>query len=434
MTIAIFTDTFAPQVNGIVTSVMSLAENLADRGHEVIIVAPEYKDSEEYAYPGVEVVRVYSVPAAYYDGFRWSPPYSYATYKILKNRKVDLVHFMTPIFLSLVGIKIARKLRVPLVGTFHTFIADPLYFEQLFNGPIKITSEITWKFLNLYYDAADHVTAPTEEAVRIIQDNGSQAQLEALSNGIDFSLIGKGRGPEAKEQYKLEDDVVLYVGRVAAEKNLKGLIDAFVLVQKTRPAAQLLIVGDGPYLEECQAYAQEQVCADRILFSGLIPRDELLKSGIFEASRVFATTSETETQGITILEAQAQGMACVGVGVGGVLNLIEDGKSGYLVSSGQTELFAQRVLSLLENPQLAFEMGAEAEKAVQVHQMDSVIDRWEEIYTDLIARNKTGELLWRPPIRMRTLLKFSRNFEIDREFMMNWFKRWLRFFSRASQE
>ena len=145
MNIAIFSDAFHPQINGVVTSIMSVASNMADRGHKVIIVATKYRKFEELEIPGVKIIRVPSVSASFYDDFKWINPFSFATYKALRKENMDLVHFMTPLFISMLGIKFARKRGIPVVGTFHTFIAEHLYFENLLRGGVKISEEADWK-------------------------------------------------------------------------------------------------------------------------------------------------------------------------------------------------------------------------------------------------------------------------------------------------
>ncbi|MDA3956817.1 glycosyltransferase [Oceanispirochaeta sp.] len=416
MKIAIFSDAYYPQINGVVTSINSIARNMADRGHKVIIVAPSYKNLQEQEYPGIKIIRVTSISASFYDDFRWTNPFSYIAYRALKDEAVDIIHFMTPVFISLLGIKFARKLNLPLVATFHTFIANPLYFEHLFKGPLKITEEVSWKYLNLYYDCADYVSAPTEEAVKIIRENHCTAPLEAISNGIDFNIFDNTRSPEFKKCWGLGDKVILYVGRVAFEKNLRNLMDSFDLVYKTHPDAQLLIIGDGPQLEEFEKYASLKESRKKIIFTGAIPHNDLVVSGVFEAVSLFATASQTETQGITLLEAQANGLICVGVREGGIINLIEDGKNGYLVSPGDVDEMAEKLAYILENKASLGSMELAAKEMVDVHKMSRIIDRWEELYQNLIDNKEN--LPVKDYLHFSALMKFTTQFKIDFRYFL----------------
>ncbi|MBF9014116.1 MULTISPECIES: glycosyltransferase [unclassified Oceanispirochaeta] len=432
MNIAIFSDAFYPQINGVVTSIVSVASNMAERGHRVIIVAPSYRHLEEIDIPGVKIIRVPSISASFYEDFKWTNPFSFTTYKTLRKENIDLIHFMTPIFISMLGIKFARKRGLPVVGTFHTFIADPSYSEHMFSGPVKVSEEVIWKYLNLYYDCADYVTAPTEEAVRIISENGCTAPLEAVSNGIDFKQFDNSRSDEFSKKYSLGNQVVLYVGRVAYEKNLNVLIDAFDLVYRENKDAQLLIVGDGPQRHLFEEQAAGKDCGDNVIFTGALSHSELVHSGIFKAVSLFATASVTETQGITILEAQANSLICVGAEEGGVVNLIEDGVNGYLVPPGDSNLMAERISHVLKHRDDLADMERKALEMVDIHRMDKIIDRWEEIYTELYENRDS--LAEKDYLHFNTLLKFTKSLKVDFQYLLDKIRKprtmWARNFDR----
>ncbi|MDC7235889.1 MAG: glycosyltransferase [Spirochaetales bacterium] len=434
MNIAIFSDAFYPQINGVVTSIISVASNMAERGHKVIIVAPSYRNLEEIQIPGVKIIRVPSISASFYDDFKWTNPFSFTTYKALRKENIDVVHFMTPIFISMLGIKYARKRGIPVVGTFHTFIADPSYSEHMFSGPLKVSEEVIWKYLNLYYDCADYVTAPTPEAIRIIGANGCKAPLEAVSNGIDFNLFDNSRSAEFRERYGLSDQVVLYVGRVAYEKNIDVLINAFDLVYQKNRDAQLLIVGDGPQRALFEEQAASKESGGNIIFTGAIKHGDLVKSGVFKAVSLFASASTTETQGITILEAQANGLICVGAEEGGLVNLIEDGVNGYLVAPGDSAAMADRISFILENKKTLGHMEEKARQMVDIHRMDKIIDRWEQIYRELYERR--GETAGKDYLHFNTLLKFTRELKVDFQYLLDRIRKprtmWVRSFVAAN--
>ncbi len=411
MNIAIFSDAFYPQINGIVTSIISIARNMADRGHRVIIVAPSYRNLQEYSYPGVKLFRVHSISASFYDDFKWTNPFDYSVYKRLRDEDVDIVHFMTPFFISLLGIKFARKMGMPVVGTFHTFLADPLYMKHLFDGPVKVSDKVVWTYLNCYYDCADYVTAPTEEAVKIIEANGCTAPLEAISNGIDFNQFDNSRPDEFRARYGLGDKVVLYVGRVAYEKNIFTLLDAFDKAWASDRELQLLLIGDGPQREEFENYAAQLASASAIIFTGAVAHKELIGSGIFKTASLFATASRTETQGITVLEAQANGLPVVAVREGGGVNLVKDGYNGFLVEPDDSSAMAGKILYIIENRQDLVWMEKNTRKMVDIHRIDRIIDRWEALYTELIEG--AGEAGEKDYLHFSTLLRFTRKFRLD---------------------
>jgi 1,2-diacylglycerol 3-alpha-glucosyltransferase len=426
MNIAIFTDSFYPQINGVDTSILSIAENFTQRGHGVVILAPRYKMSEDFQHPKIKIKRIPSLPASFYDDFRWTFTNSYPFYKYLRDEKVDIVHFMTPFFASYIGIKIARLLKVPLVGTFHTFIADPAYYEHLFNGPVTITPQVAWNYCNVYYNAADYVTAPTLKAVKEISDNGVIVPLEALSNGIDFKQFANNQTQEIKTRYNLGKNVVLFIGRIAYEKSIKVLIDSFKIALEQLPDSQLLLVGDGPQLEEFKDYAQQKDISKSIIFAGAIPHKELVQSGIFSLVKVFATASESETQGITILEAQVNKILTVGVKAGGVMDLIDDGVNGYLVDPKDSQAMGDRIAYCLKNFNALKDVREQAKISTGKHDIILVMDRWEEIYSELIAKNQRGELEEKDYLHFKTILGITRQFKIDLNFYFKRFSHYLK--------
>lgn len=411
MKIAIFTDAFYPQINGIVTSIFNMVENLTQRGHSILIVAPAYRGLKEYSHPGVTVHRVPSLPASFYDDFRWTCPVNHKILSLLRDENVDVVHFMTPVFVSLLGIKYARKLGIPVVGTFHTFIADPLYYEKLFTGPVKVTDEIAWRYLNLFYDAADYVSSPTPEAVKMIRQNGCTAPLEALSNGIDMELFDSIHRDEMKEKYGLGEKVVLFVGRISYEKNLGALIDSFDLVFRNNPEAQLLIVGDGPQRELYEEYASGKGCHDRVIFTGVMSYKELLSSGLYSLGSLFVTASETETQGLTMLEAMANRLISMGPPAGGIIDLIEDGVNGYFIDPASPMDMAEKISYALNHREDLKGMEEKALESMSKHDMKHVIDRWESIYKELHARSDGKKKV--QTLRFRSLLKFACSIKLD---------------------
>ncbi|WP_028975245.1 glycosyltransferase [Spirochaeta cellobiosiphila] len=424
MNIAIFTDAFYPQINGVVTSTMSLAENMIARGHVVYIVAPLFKLKDEFCHPDIKVIRLPSLPASFYDDFRWTTVFSYSTYRKLRKNKVDIVHFMTPIFVSYLGIKIGRMLKVPVIGTYHTFIGDPTYFKHLFHGPIRIDEHVAWDYANLYYNAADYVTAPTEKAVQIIKDHGCTPPSMAISNGIDLSIFDNSKSEEFKKKYNLGSHVILYVGRVAYEKNISELIKALVLLKSEVPDAQLLIIGDGPQREDFQVEAKGLCPDDSIIFTGAIPHDDLVKSGVFRCCQCFATASKTETQGITILEAQANGLVPVCAAAGGLIDLIDNGVNGFLCDPDDPEEMADRLVDILLERVDVKLMSQKTYDSTKEHHMDHVIDIWEELYTDLITRNHEGTLPKKDYLHLKSIVKIIGHFQVDLKYIYNKYVKW----------
>jgi len=384
MKIALFTDTFAPLVDGVVTSTVNLAKNLADRGNKIYIIAPNFnKKFKEFKYHNIKVKRIYSLPAFFYSGYRFTYPFSFKILKYLKKEKVELIHFQTPVILGLQAILISKILKLPLVGTFHTFFTNADYLKHI-KMDYKSVENMAWFYARAYYNKCDLVTCPSEQTKKELLKHGFKKQIKVISNGIDLRIFKNSKYVYTKKKYNKDSKCLLFVGRVAHEKNLKYLIDCFKLVSKKLPEIKLLIVGDGPQMGELKEKIKSSGISNKVILARAIEHEKLIKSSIFKDSSLFITASVTETQGITLLEAQANGLICVGINAGGIKDLIKNGYNGYLVENGDKQKFADRVIKLLKDKKLYVKMKKNTLKEIKKHKIEKVVDSWEEEYSRLI--------------------------------------------------
>lgn len=397
MRIAIFSDAFYPQVNGIVTSIVSIAEGMADKGHEVIIVAPEYEQLDrEYTYNNVTVMRVPSIEASFYKEFRWSDPFHRKTYKKFKKLDVDVIHIMTPVTICLLGIFIAKKLNIPMIGTYHTFIAELTYLRQLFPYAGKATQKLAWRYTNSYYNRAKLVTTPTEYAREELIRNRCKADIIAVSNGVNLNTFDNSRAAEMKQKYNPDGEIILYVGRVSHEKNMDCLLDSFYLLTRKDESTKLLVIGDGPTFEASKAKCRDLGIKDRVIFTGAIPNEELKVSGIYGACRLFVTASLTETQSITVLEAEANGLPCVGPDAKGIPCVISDKVNGFVVPPNDRQALCDAMEKILSDDDLHRTFSKNSLKEVKKHDFQLILDEWEERYYTIskVVKPKKKELVF----------------------------------------
>jgi len=379
MNIAIFTDSFVPLINGITTSTISLAKGLADKNHHVYIIAPSYKSFKEFSYPGVTVKRLSSIPAFFYPGFRFTAPINLSLLNYLKKEKIDIIHFQTPSTLGMQAILISKLLKKPLVGEFHTFITDEQYLKH--SGiNLKPLQPVLWGFVRKYYDKCDLVICPSESTKKELIKHKFSKNIKVISNGIDLDSFDNSKYRKFSKKYKLNNKTILFIGRIAYEKNIDYLLECFKLVVKKIIDTKLLIVGNGPQMNELKKFSKHLGISKNVIFAGKIEHDKLLKSGIFKACKIFVTASTTETQGITILEAQANGIVCVGVNARGTKDLIKNNYNGYLVKEGNKKEFANRIVELFNNKELYNKMSKNVLKEVKKHDVENVIEEWERTY------------------------------------------------------
>lgn len=385
--IAIFSDCFVPQVNGIVTSLFNLAAGLADAGHSVFIVAPKYaKRHAEFEHPNVRVLRIPSAPALFYPEYRITLPFDLAIYATLRDQGVDVIHFEAPLTVALAGIAMARMLKVPVVGTFHTYIADPQYLSHGFPTS-KEFQKLAWDYCNFYYNRCDLVTTPSGFTRKELIRHGCTRPISVISNGIDTSMFDNSKADAFRTRHNLSGAVLLFVGRMANEKNIEYLLNATQPVLRSFPDSKLILVGAGPQFHEVHALVHALGLAKSVLMLGNIEHSELVRSGLFGIADVFVTASETENQPMAILEAQANGIPCVGLSEKGIPDLIKDGINGFVVPNHDPAAFSRAVARILADDGLRSSLRAGALREIKKHSLGEVIGVWERTYSKAIKEN-----------------------------------------------
>jgi len=384
MRITIFTDSFTPLIDGVVTSTTNLVKNLADRGHKIYIIAPSFnKKFEEFKHKNVKIKRVYSIPAFFYSGYRFTYPFSFKILKYLKKEKIECIHFQTPLALGLQAILISKVLKLPLIGTFHTLFTHPDYIKHIKMG-YKPFEKMAWSYARMFYNKCDLITCPSQETKKELLKHGFYRPIKVISNGIDLKMFKNSKCASVKKKYNKNGKLLLFVGRVAHEKNIPYLLKCFKLVLKEVPDTKLLVIGDGPQMEEVKEDIKKFGLSENVILLGKIEHSKLAKSSIFKASDLFVTASITENQPMTMLEAQANGMACVGIKAMGVKDLIKNNYNGFLVKNGNKKEFADKVITLLKNKKLRNKMGKNALNEIKKCEIKNVGDVWENIYSDMI--------------------------------------------------
>jgi len=381
MRIAIFTDCFLPQIDGVATATLNLTKGLANRGHKVYIIAPKYRGVKEFKHKNIKVIRINAVPALFYPQLKISNPFSMSLYLKLKKEKIDLIHFQTPLTIGMQGIVLSRMLKVPLVGTFHTMIADLQYLKH--GGiNVKLAQNLTWKYARAYYNRCNLITCPSESTKKELLDNDFTKPIKVISNGINFSIFDNSKWKKVRNKYNPGGKLLLFVGRLAYEKNIPYLLECFKLVLHKSPNTKLLIIGDGPQVAEIKSFSERLELKNNIIFTGRINHEELIKSSIFKACDLFVTASTTENQPMTILEAQANGLVCICLNKRGVKDLIKSGYNGYLAKSKKE--FSNRIIELLSDNKLRSRMRKNTLREIRKHDIKKVITIWERTYSKLI--------------------------------------------------
>ncbi|MCB9362345.1 glycosyltransferase [Candidatus Woesearchaeota archaeon] len=388
MRIAIFTDTFLPNIDGVVTATLNMAKGLADRGHDITIVAPVFRKRHPFSYKNIKVIRNRSMPSLFHPEYRTTMPLDPLSIAQLRKRKIELVHIQTPWTIGMQGVSFAKIMRLPLTGTFHTYHAEPDYLKNL-NMDYPLIHKMIWDIEIFYYNMCDFITCPSEFTKKELIDHGCKKPVQYVSNGIDPSTFDVEHTAAIRKKYAHNaDHLLLSVGRIAVEKNISHLLQAMRLIVDRLPRTNLLLIGDGLYMKKAKALAKELNLDKHIIFTGYIPHAKLKSSGIYNAADAFVITSKTETGPITVLEAQANGKPCIGVKAKNLPYLIENNVDGFVVDPDDAQAFCDATVKVLTDKKLYNRLSEQSKEAVKKHYLPNVITTWEEIYEKAIREKQ----------------------------------------------
>ncbi len=362
-TVAAFTDTYLPTVNGVSYTVRTWRDRWRRRGGRMAVVYPD----EAGHPPGSEEYPVPSAPFPFYDGFRFAVP---TVPDEVRAIEPDVIHAHTPFALGLAGRRLAADLDAPLVVSYHTPAGEYAgYISDAFASQIR---RIADGYERWYVDAADAVVAPSETAAAAV--GGVDAPIHVVSNGVDTDRFrpASDRDTEAFERrHELPSGpLVGYTGRHGHEKRLGDVLAATAELD-----AGVVIGGDGPARPELERRATDR---DDVVFLGFLPRREL--PAFYSALDAFVFPSPVETQGLVALEAIACGTPVVAAAAGALTETVTDGETGYHFEVGNEDAFRAAIdRALAESERLPTRL----EKRRQQLCVEHSVDELRAVYDDV---------------------------------------------------
>jgi 1,2-diacylglycerol 3-alpha-glucosyltransferase len=354
MRIGMMADVYKPHISGITNYISLNKRYLEQAGHEVFIFTfgnIEFADNE------TNVIRSPGLPltdTGYYLSFR----YSRKAKMLLQT--MDLIHAHHPFLSGRLALRYCRPLRIPVVFTDHT--RYDLYAQTYL--PL-LPEELSESFLHTYMPpfcaAVDMVVSPSAGMAKILQKLGVNSPVEVIPNGVELKRYQQVcEDCRAEFGFHPEDILLVYSGRLAPEKSLDFLLNAFVGTAETIDNVHLLMIGGGPEEDSLRRMAAQTSVANRIHFTGMIPYDDLPRS--LAMCDAFVTASVTEVHPLSVIEAMATGLPTVGIQSVGVGDTVEDGVTGFL-SRNDPAAFAARLTRLCLDKSLREKMGDAARKA-----------------------------------------------------------------------
>jgi len=377
--VAIFSDSALPILNGVSISIDALVAGLRDQGHSVHVFTARYPGYQD---PDPNTYRFRAIETPISRGYPVSYPPFYRMLRKFRRHEFDVVHTHTPFMLGMVGFRWAESHGIPIVSTYHTLYDRYAHYFKLL--PHRYVRFRIAKHTNFYYNRVDHVITPTEASLKWLRRHSVVSPITVIPTGIPAPQMMLRA--EARQSLNIAPDtkIMLYVGRLAQEKNLRVLLEMATLAFADDRSPRLWLVGDGPYRDDCLAMARQMGIGDRVRFVGFVPRSEVDR--FYAAADLFVFSSITETQGLVVQEAMSYGLPAIAVAGGGASASIVDGENGFIVKNDATH-FALTTLNVLHNDSLYTRLSEQAIRSVRNQGVPRMCEDVVAVYRSVIDSN-----------------------------------------------
>jgi glycosyltransferase involved in cell wall biosynthesis len=369
--VAHFTDTFN-EINGVALTLRQQAVLAGKNGKSLTVITCDSSNEETGAgIKNFEPIGFYKLPE--YEELKLLFPPFLEMLAYCYEEKFTNIHAATPGPIGLAALGIAKILKVPICGTYHT--ALPQYARYLTED--KSLEDWMWKYILWYYDQTDMVYVPSESTGEELIEKGLDPdKIRFFPRGVDLSFFNPAKkNGFLQKRFQLQEGInLLYVGRISREKNLSFLGDVFIQLSCFSQEARLIVVGDGPYLEAFKNKMKGTPC----YFTGYLTGEDL--AGVYASCDLFIFPSQTDTFGNVVLEAQASGLPVIVTDQGGPKENVVPGETGFVVCGDQPEELLRLLGTLLANPGRLKEMGRTARQFMEQKSFEAAFLKTWEMY------------------------------------------------------
>ena len=404
MRIGLFTDTYPPHINGVATSVLMLKTALEKKGHEVFIVTVN-DDALEYKFENDDtIIRIPGIPIGIYD-YRLTGIYPVKAINTIRKWNLDVIHSHTEFGVGTFARIIAKQFDIPLIHTYHTMYED--YIHYITKGYFDKSSKKIVEYLTLFYcdKTANELIVPTKKTYDLFKEKYEvHKNVHIVPTGIEIDRfykenVNKEKIKELQKIYNIskKDITVIFVGRLAKEKNIEFLIRNHEELVKHNKNIKLLIIGDGPDMAEYGELVKELNLQNNIILGGKVPYADI--PCYYQLADIFVTASTTETQGLTVIEAMAGGITPVCIKDESFINVVIDDLNGKLFTTKKE--YIKAVYSLYEDDKKLKALSKQARLNAERHSSKYYAEGVLDVYEHAIGDRK-------PPFKISNIFKWFR--------------------------
>ena len=399
MNIGFFTNTYLPAVSGVTTVIENYREELEKQGHNVYIFAAKHSNHQD---KNPNVFRFRSVDLNYKISYPLPLISSPKIRRTIKRINLDIVHSHHFFLSGQIAWYYAKKLKLPLIFTYHTRYNLYVHYAPL---PEELSKPLAKTLSTLYANSCNAVVAPSKSIKDLILKYGVRKPVYIIPSGIDIDKFKKsGNEEKIREKYNIKDDAILLltVCRLSEEKNLAFLLKVFQKIIKKRKNVYFMIVGDGPEKENLERQSFKLGLKEKIIFTDKISYSRI--PSFYNASDIFLSSSLSETQGLIFIEAMTGGLPIVAIKAIGSEDIIINGENGFL-TSGDINDFSQRVLYLIDNENLRKKMSEKARNRAKYFSIENSTKKMLSLYGKAIGQKEKENKLKESSILFQDIFK-----------------------------
>ncbi len=389
MKILFISDVYFPRINGVSTSIETFRHELRALGHTVHLIAPDYPTSSK------DETDILRVPSRYlpFDpedrlmNYRWVMRHL----EKLRGENYDIIHIQTPFVAHYLGTKLSGLLNIPCVETYHTFFEEYLY-HYVPLVPKRLMKLIAKRFSRHQGNSLHGMIVPSHPMLSILKSYGVTTHAEVIATGIEPESFVQGDRVAFRNNHSISQTrpVLLFVGRVAYEKNIGFLLKVLMQVRKEVPDILFVIAGEGPARASLESEVKLIGLSENVQFIGYLDRHTELNS-CYRSADIFVFSSRTETQGLVLLEALAQGVPVVSTAELGTRDVLSEGLGVWIAQEDVSD-FSGKIVKMLKDTGARLELGAKGRDYALGWSASKQAERMVTFYQTVLAPAELREL------------------------------------------